>query len=141
MSDIGVFQQELIAISSPVIQHGQTIPRSFQHSADVKLYIKQITIVQRELRDLKKRIHTAMQHIRLQFSNKAANVSHHPILGIFSKKNAIHLSAQDKQHVHNQEHAVLAPYQNLLHTIDAYLNVLERLKLDLEQKMLQEKNL
>lgn len=135
MLPVQSYSARIQQILAPVMVNGQIVPRQMRSLAEVRLYQSEITLIQKQLRALKTEITNAKKALRLHFTQASANVSNHTFTRLFSKKNAIHQSAQDRRRIQQQQHATLVPFDNLLHTITQHLLMLDTIKLDVQRQL------
>jgi hypothetical protein len=115
--------------------------RSLEASSveEAKLRIKEIRLLQRQLRHIKKLINADMKTIRAQFAEKKANTGEGwMVVGtLFGQRGAGRSArASAKRQVTAERNRVLAPYEKLKHLIDDYLVQLDRAKLLFEEYIL-----
>lgn len=128
------FNAQIDRILWPVIQHGELVNRTLNTVQEAKLYEREVSALQAQLRTLKKDVNLYKKQIRLSFDNVRTNASSHPIIGALSgKKNANHLRAQDRQRMRAQEHNALLPYEGVIDRIYRCIQTLVRLKLAVDQ--------
>ncbi len=128
------FNAQIDRIRWPVIQHGQLVDRPTNTVPEAKLYQREVSGIQTQLRSLKKDVNLYKKQVRLSFGNAQTNASNHPILGMIAgRKAANHLRAQDKQRLRGREHNALLPYEAVIDRIDRCLLTLDKVKLEIDR--------
>lgn len=109
---------------------------------EAKLKIKEIRLLQRQLRHIKKLINADMRIIRAQFAEKKANAGEGwMVVGTLLGQRGTGRSARAsaKRQVTAERNRALAPYEKLKRLIDDYLVQLDRAKLLFEKYILDAK--
>lgn len=118
----------------PVIQNGIPVERVLNSVQEAKLYQRELSGIQTQLRTYKKEINLVIKQVRLSYQNARTNASQHPVMRLFgAKKQANHARAVDRQNMQIDEHNALVPYNNAIDRIDRCIMVLEDLKLKIAQ--------
>ena len=105
---------------------------------DAKLAIKRVTLVQKQLRQLKKEINAEMKHIRSMYSAKSstAGAGTSAVLRLLGNKKAASSSrALAKKRTKLKKERELIPYESVKKSIDHYLLEYDRLKLEFQEKI------
>jgi hypothetical protein len=122
--------------SAPINQTWQSVP-------EAKMYVKAVTQLKKELGLVKKEITTAKQQIRANAVNNRAHVGKGftggAIRGIFGAKAAGSINASTKNSMRNQELKALQPYEEAEKHLATVLLSLDKLKLQMETWILQQK--
>jgi hypothetical protein len=118
----------------PVIQNGQPVEHTLNSMQEAKLYQRELSGIQTQLRNYKKEINLIKKQVHLSYQNARTNASQHPVMRLFgAKKQANHARAIDRQNLSIDEHNALVPYDNAIDRIDRCIMVLEDLKLKIQQ--------
>lgn len=138
-SILPTIQPRVLAIVSSVYQNGQVVPREMRTKEEVLLFQAELTHIQKQLRALKSEVQAEKKAVRMAYSAQRATISH-PFVSLFGgKKNAIHLTAQERELSRQQEHAQTAVYDDGLRVIDSFLRMLDGFKLEVQRQMAQYK--
>lgn len=128
------FAARVDQILSPVIRHGQLVNRLCHSVSEARIYQKELSSIQTQLRSAKKDIRLQMKAMRLNSGAARAGASAHPLMGAFFGKNrAIHARAVDRQNLKAHEHNVLLPWEGLLNHIDRQVQYLDTVKLNVDK--------
>jgi hypothetical protein len=125
------------AIIAPVIDSrtDKVIDRPLEDDRAVKLFVAELTMIQKQLRALKADINLMRKEVRAGFTQKLAHVSTHPIVGLLAgKKQAAHVSMHDKARLKKQQDDAIRPYNNAIHFIDQYILMFDQVKLRIQQQ-------
>lgn len=118
----------------PVIQNGQPVVREVHSIQEAKLYQRELSGIQTQLRNYKKEINLIKKQVHLSYQNARTNASQHPIMRLIgARKQANHARAIDRQNLSIEEHNALVPYDNAIDRIDRCIMVIEDLKLKISQ--------
>lgn len=125
------------AIIAPVIDEhtDKVIDRTLEDDRAVKLYVAELTMIQKQLRALKADINLMRKEVRANFTQRLAHVSTHPIVGLLAgKKTAAHVSMHDKARLKQQQDDATRPYDNAIRFIDHYILTFDQVKLRIQQQ-------
>lgn len=107
-------------------------------------HLKEIRLVQKELQLIKKDISLTMKDIRSSFTAMKAEIGKPGFNtafmgGLFGKRTVGKMNALKKEELRKQENEVLSPYVSIIQIIDEMLVELDRVKLQMENWILENK--
>lgn len=108
------------------------------NAAEAKALKKQITLIQKQLRQIKSEINLEIKTIRAEFQSRSATTkSRSTLLGILSGKRrwAGRLGAIDSQRAANARNDAIAPYEAVKFMIDELIIQLDSGKLQLDEAL------
>lgn len=123
---------------------GNQIAIDVNNVDEAKLHLKNIRFKQKQLRQVKNDARHTMKVIRSSFTAQKVEVGKSGfktgfISGLFGKKQVGKMNAMNKENLRRQQNATLAPYESVIQLIDQSLLILDDLKLQLDNWLLQNK--
>jgi hypothetical protein len=111
---------------------------------DAKLHLKRIRLSQKQLRQIKKEVNHSIKVIRSSFTAQKAEVGKPTFKsgflgGLIGKKKLGKMNALQKENLRRQQNAALSPYEHVVLLIDQSLLILDDLKLQLDNWLLENK--
>jgi hypothetical protein len=113
------------------------ISLTFDHPKSVKLQVKQITLAQKQLRDIKKELNAMIRLINQQTSQSRADTIFSGGLDIFAERKwAGTVRAQTRRAIARERQTAQQPYLQLKEVIDSFIWQGDRLKLVAQEYIL-----
>lgn len=128
------YEKQVDSLMSLVWKHGKPVDRLLSTKQEAKLYQRELNNIQARLRTLKHDVNLAMKEVRLEYEQRQHHIGSHPLLGVIGGKNAArHASTRDREHLKVDRQNALVPYENVIRRIDADINRLDLVKLELDK--------
>lgn len=136
MSNLEVYKQRIGDILRGRTQlSAKTIP-------EARLMLRQMSQVQKELRQVKKEINLTMKSLRSQYADQKEDVARSTfgkglLQGFFGRKSVSRMDAAQKNSIRQTQNKHLAPYEDLMRQIDGIILEYDGLKLKAESWITQ----
>ena len=131
------YERQIREIVRPIYVGKSLVDRTLNTRAEAKAYIAEVTLVEKQLRSLRREISATMREIRTTYASKRTNASEHALYGrLAGRQKAIHLRAQERDALLREQHAKLAPHEAAVQAIDRFLLLFDHVKVEVNKGIL-----